>query len=139
MWSHAQVAYVRMPGLGVEKPLLRLWYSPKANTFFPAPPAIAGAKDGCGFAANVHSLGVLRMHQDAVRIVRWIGRQMSPGQAPSSVRYTCLIRREIGALRCRCAGAEAGCRMGQRRDRPCCHVLPASVLLKAHTPSCMPT
>ena len=38
VWSHAQVAYVRMPGLGVEKPLLRLWYSPKANTFFPAPP-----------------------------------------------------------------------------------------------------
>ena len=42
---------------------------------------------------------------------------MSPGQA-SVIRavHPCLIRREIGALRCRCAGAEAGCRMGQRRD-----------------------
>src|SRR5262245_51783345 len=44
--SHAQVAHVRMPGLGVEKPLLRLWYSPKTNTFLPALPAIVGAKDG---------------------------------------------------------------------------------------------
>src|SRR5262249_3023221 len=44
---HAQVAHVGMPGLGVEKPLLRLWYSPKGNTFLPALPAIVGAKDGC--------------------------------------------------------------------------------------------
>src|SRR5947209_20593224 len=40
--SHAQVAHVRMPGLGVEKPLLRLWCSPKANIFLPAlPPTVA--------------------------------------------------------------------------------------------------
>src|SRR5262245_48966054 len=65
--SHAQVAHVGMPGLSVEKPLLRLWYSPKANTFLPALPAIVGAKDGCGFAADVDGLGVLGMHQDAVR------------------------------------------------------------------------
>src|SRR5215475_5758255 len=78
---HAQVAHVRMPGLGVEKPLLRLRYSPKASTFCPVLPAIVGAKDGCGFAANVHGLGVVGMHQDTVRIIRWIGCQMSPGQA----------------------------------------------------------
>src|SRR5215510_13635893 len=100
-----------MPGLGVEKPLLRLWYGTKANTFLPALPAIVGAKDGCGFAANVYGLGVLGMHQDAVRIIRWIGRQMSPGQA-AVIRaiHPGLIRREIGALRCRWTGAEASCR-----------------------------
>src|SRR5215510_4218189 len=114
---HAQVAHVRMPGLGVEKPLLRLWYGPKASTFCPVLPTIVGAKDGCRFAANVHGLGIVGMHQDAVCIVRWIGRQMSPGQAPViGAIHPCLVRREIGALRCRCAGAEAGCRMGQRRD-----------------------
>ena len=42
---------------------------------------------------------------------------MSPGQA-TVIRaiHPCLIRREIGALRCRGASAEAGCRMGERRD-----------------------
>src|SRR5262252_4254858 len=106
-----------MPGLSVEKPLLRLWDSPKADTFLPALAAIVGAKDGCGFAADVDGLGVLRMHQDTVRIVRRIRRQMSPGQA-TVIRaiHPCLIRRDIGASRCRCAGAEASCRMGQRRD-----------------------
>src|SRR5215510_4425524 len=58
---HAQVAHVRMPGLGVEKPLLRLRYSPKADAFLPTLPAIVGAKDGSRFAANVHGLGVLGM------------------------------------------------------------------------------
>src|SRR5262249_35970239 len=97
MWGHAQVAHVRIPGLGVEKPLLRLWDGPKANTFCPALPAIVGAKDGGWFAANVYGLGVLRMHQDTVRIVRRIGRQMSPGQA-TVIRaiHPCFIRREIG-------------------------------------------
>src|SRR5262245_37253331 len=117
VWSHAQVAHVGMPGLGMEKPLLRLWYGPKAHTFLPALPAIVGAKDGCRFAADVHGLGLLGMYQDAVRIIRRIRRQMSPGQAAIiGAIHPCLIRREIGALRCRCAGAEAGCRMGQRRD-----------------------
>src|SRR5262245_13734209 len=91
---HAQVTHVRMPGLGMEKPLLRLWYGPKANTFLPALPVIVGTKDGCRFATNVHGLGVLGMHQDAVRIIRWIGCQMSPGQA-TVIRaiHPCLVRR----------------------------------------------
>src|SRR5262249_10027278 len=106
-----------MPGLGVEKPLLRLWHGPKTNTFLPALATIVGAKDGCGFAADVDGLGILGMHQDAVRIVRRIRRQMSPGQAPViRAIHPCLIRREIGALRYRCASTEAGCRMGQRRN-----------------------
>jgi hypothetical protein len=47
---------------------------------------------------------------------------MSPGQA-TIIRaiYPGLIRREIGTLRCCWTGAEASCRMGQRRD---CALLP---------------
>src|SRR5437870_1014201 len=115
--SHAQVAHVSMPGLGVKKPLLRLWYGPKADVFFPALAAIMGAKDGGWFAANVYRLGVLGMHQDAVCIVRRIRRQMSPGQTSViSAIHPCLIRCEIGTLRYRRAAAEAGCGVGQQRD-----------------------
>ena len=37
---------------------------PESQYILSSSPAIAGAKDGCGFAANVHGLSVLR-HQDA--------------------------------------------------------------------------
>src|SRR5437879_4048499 len=106
-----------MPGLGVEKPLLCLRYGPKADAFFPALPAIMGAKDSCWFAANIHCLGVLGMHQDTVRIVRRIGHQPSPAQATIiGTIHPCLICREIGTLRYPRATAEAGCGVGQQRD-----------------------
>src|SRR5262249_46650986 len=44
VWRHTQVAYMGIPGLGVEKPLLRLWYGSKTTTIFPASPALLRAK-----------------------------------------------------------------------------------------------
>src|SRR5262249_16085470 len=95
----------------------RLRYGSKADVFFPVLPTIMGAKDGRWFAANVHCLGVLGMHQNAVRIVRRIGRQMSPGGAPIiSAVHSRLIRPEKNPPRCHRADAEAGCPMAQRCD-----------------------